>query len=223
VITEWETLDGHILTLGRLDRREIDAFSADNAPPVPPTKTVETWAGDEQAPDLDEPKYQAALGRYYRNLGKSQVELIAPAITLPRGVDFGALYELAESGLVEFPPGSNGSNVGYLLYVLDADDLETLVKIVFYNSTVTEKGIGDARARFGVKWMNESILAWGVPGTPGAYNLEFEARRAARYNLVPWCEFCDLTGPEQSALVCFYRMDARLEYFQAEWRNRKVK
>jgi len=184
-------------------------------------KTVETWAGEEQVPDLDAPEYQQELGRYYRNLCKSQVELIAQAVTLPTSIDFGELDELLEGELIQIPV--NSREVGFLLYVLDADDLAAIVQIIFYNSTVTERGIAEARARFGVKWMNKSIMAWGVPGTPGAYNLEFEARRAARYSLVTWHNFCSLTGSEQSAIVCFYRMDARLDYFQAEWRNRKLK
>ncbi len=50
MITEYVTRKRHTLKLGRLPRREIDKFTADNEPPTPPMKTVEAWEADRNVP-----------------------------------------------------------------------------------------------------------------------------------------------------------------------------
>lgn len=217
MITEYATQDGYVLALGRIPRQHIDTFTSKYAPPEPPLKEVETWAGTERVPDLDDSAYVAAMDRYYIQLAKSHVELIAPAVELPAGVDIGELYELRKANLLQ----NDNNVVGFLLYMLSDDDMSNVVQIILYNSTVTERGIAEAAKRYNVLWMNKSVMAWHVPGTPGAYGAEFEARLAARYALMAWEDFCNLTGPEQSASVCFFRQANRLDYFQAKWTYKK--
>jgi len=96
------------------------------------------------------------------------------------------------------------------------DDLAAVVELVMYQSTVTERGIAEAAQAFNVTWMEKPVLQWGISGSYGRHGAPFEARKAAQFSQYNWHDFCTLPGPEQSAIVAFYRLSTRLEWLMAQ-------
>ena len=212
---EYTTRGGYLLDIGRIPRQMIDQFIADRPMPEPPTKTVEVW-GDipEEIPDYDDPGYQKKLNRYWLELGKQHVALIADAVTLPENVDFGELAELYEIGLVT---DKTGSVADFLRYVVCDDDAQEIASLVLYNSTVTDRGLWEASERYNVTWGGKRLTAFITLGkSAGMYGPEFEARRASQFSGKGWEAFCELPGMEQSAIVAFYRLNNSLAWLQAK-------
>ena len=213
---DYKTRGGHlVISVGRVPRQRIDRFAVELPAPEPPTKAVEVWGEiQEEVPDYGDPGYQAALGRYWFELGKRHVDLIAPAVTLPPSADFGELTELREIGL-----GVNdaGSVADFLRYVISDADLQAVVGLVLYQSTVTDRGLAEASARYNVTWDGRRLSALTTLGkSPGFYGPEFEARRAAQFVHREWEAFCELSGQEQSDIVAFYRLNASLAWLQSK-------
>jgi hypothetical protein len=205
----YTTKDGVRLELGRIPRQDIDEFVRAHPLPEPPMQEIEAFGGvTEEVPMHDDQTYQRELREYYQRLGEEQIGLIAPAVQVLDGEPLAEMEELRALQIVE-----DDSHADVLRYVVlgDAEDLTEVVRRVFYNSTVTQQGIDEASAAFGVEWLGQPVGAWKVPSTPGKYGAAFEARKAARYSGYAWEAFCTLTGPEQSAVVAFYREDTRLE------------
>lgn len=208
--TEYVTEKGHRLSLGRIDRRLIDRLRIEREPPQPPTRAVEVWGGiEEEIPVLDDPGYQAQRMQYHLWLAKQQASVIAEAVTIldEDKVDWTELTELADLGLVIPSPG-----VGFLTYLLSERDRANVVDLVLYQSTVTDRGIAEAETAFEVTWHRLPVRAWRVPGTPGRVGSLFGDRQAAQFGGYNWSAFCELTGPEQSAVVAFYKISRRLEW-----------
>lgn len=212
--TEYVTETGVVLQIGRIPRQVIDRFVAEHPCPEPPMIAVETWAGDEEeVPNYEAPEYQQEMGQYWLELGKGHVVLIADAVTLPGNVDFSELAELMTFGL-----GSAGSPTGnFLRYMATDNDVQAIVGQVLYNSTVTDRAMLEASARYNVTWHSRQLSALTVFGkSPGRYGVEFEARRAAQFSRMGWGCFCKLDGPEQSAVVAFFRLSNSLAWLQSK-------
>jgi len=210
------TKAGVRLEIGRIPRQRIDEFLAVHPMPEPPTRKVEAFGGiEEDVPVLDDPQFQRAMMEYYVGMGHDQVDLIVGAVEIVD--DAGALLaeadELREVGLVE-------DEADLLRYVVLGDDadLAAVVDEVFYLSTVTERGIDEAKRMFNVTWAGQPVETWHVTGTPGRYGQAFEDRKAAQFSGYNWTEFCELAGPQQSAAVAFYRLDARMAALMAQQR-----
>jgi len=213
---EYITTDGTRLEVGRVPREKIDNFIASRPPPEPPTKEVEVFGGDKEAmPILDDPGYLADMQRYYIAFGHDQVNLIADAVRGASDEPLAELEELREIGL-----GDGDEHTAWLRHIaLGRDaDLGNVVELVLYQSTVTEQGIAEAARTFAVTWMDKPVLSLGLPGSPGRYGAAFEARKAAQFSQYSWPEFAALPGPEQSAVVAFYRLSTRLEWLANQQR-----
>lgn len=207
------TREGTVIEVGRISRQEIDCFIMKHPLPEPPTREVAAF-GDtvEELPVWDAPEYQRQLFDYYLTMGYDQAGLIVGAVEV---VEPEPDVILAEAGeLQRLGLGEVGSKADLLRWIVlaDPEDMGAVVEDIFYQSTVTERGIAEARALFDVRWSGQPIEAWHVPGTPGRYSGLFEARLAARFAGVFWPAFCELPGPEQSAHVCFFRLANRLEW-----------
>jgi len=213
--TIYTTKNGVRLEIGRIPRQEIDRFVAAHPMPEPPTRKQAAFGDiEEDVPVLDDPGFQRAMVDYYVKMGHDQVSLIVGAVKLVDG-SYEALLveagELREVGVVE-------DEADLLRYIIlgNTDDLAAVIGEVFYLSTVTERGIDEARRMFNVTWAGQGVETWHVAGTPGRYGQMFQDRLAAKFGGYNWGEFCELSGPQQSAAVAFYRLSNRLEALMAQ-------
>lgn len=207
------------LEIGRLPRQIIDEFLVARLPPEPPTREAEAFGGIvEEIPVLDDPTYLAELQTYYTRLGDEQIDLVAEAVVI---IETPGLFrkgqaemdDLIAAGIVE-----TDDYISRLRYVILAsdEDLGNVIELVFYNSTVTARGIEEAGRAFNVTWMGQPVSAWRVPRVPGRYSQRFEDRKVATHNHYTWRAFSALPGPEQSAQVAFYRLSMRLEWLMSQ-------
>ena len=211
----YTTKNGVRLEIGRIPRQEIDRFVAAHPMPEPPTRKQAAFGGiEEDVPVLNDPGFQRAMVDYYIEMGNAQVDLIVGAVKMADG-SYEALLveadELREVGVIE-------DEADVLRYVIlgNTDDLAEVVGEVFYQSTVTERGIDEAKRMFNVTWAGQGVETWHVASTPGQYGQIFADRLAAKFGGYNWGEFCELSGPQQSAVVAFYRLNIRLEAMMAQ-------
>jgi len=196
--------------LGSVDRRLIDRLRLGHEEPSPPTRTVMAWGDvEEEIPIYDDPTYQAQMIEYHLWLAEEEIGILIDAVTIldADAIDWSELGELGELGLV-IP----NEKIGLLLYLINDSDKAGIIEQIFYHSTVTTRGIAEAERAYNITWYDQSVYAWRIPGTPGRVGDLFEARQAARFSHLSWDEFCDLSGPEQSAVWVFRRLSRRLEW-----------
>ena len=196
------------LEIGRIPRRAIDAFARDHLVPEPPMKQVDAPVfGDivEEAPDLEDPEYLVEMRRYYLEVGYAQIDLIADGVTILDEV--GTPEELAFLELSDEP-----SELLRTIIFDNRDDLTNVVEEVFYQSTVTQRGIEEAARTFGVTWYGQPVDLTKGPRSPAMYLSPFGDRKAAEAGGYNWREFIELTGPEQSAVVAHHRLSNRLDW-----------
>jgi len=200
------TRDGIVLEIGRVERRRLDAV---NLPaPIPPTRNVETWGGlVEQMPVYDDPGYQTALYEWRVNIWREQIGVIAAALdyelTAEKQSELDALRALGIG---------NGSVADYLRFMVSEVDQAAIVELVLYQSTVTPRGIAEAEQRLDYTWRGKPVGTWAVGYTYGKRgSLGVDMRAALRSGLT-WTQFCELPGPEQSALVAFWILEERLSW-----------
>jgi len=204
---DYTTSNGYELKLGRIPRVAIDAFVAQHPMPEPPMRAVPVFGGiEEDIPDTDNPEYQTAVGKWLVAFGNEQIGLILPAIEFEPDSEFLDLQEIA--GFT--------TEAGIRAHVLeDPVDFAEVINCVFYNSTVTPVGISEAEKAFDVTWFDRDISLVTLPPSPAKYGLLFESREAARFAFYNWDEFCELPGPEQSAIVAHYRLERRLQWLMS--------
>lgn len=208
----YTTEAGIRLAIGRVPRQDIDNLLARHPLPEPPTRPVTVW-GDvtEDEPVWDDPTYQAALTNYWLRFGREQLTVVAPAVTIVSG-EQADLRELQEVGITGSDPASQ-LRAGVLTTTAD---LQAVVELVFYRSTVTQRGIDEATAAFRVLWLDKPVLAWKVPGAPAEYAPLYRDRQAARSAGYSWERFCQLPGPEQSTEVAFHLIENRLHWLMSK-------
>ena len=210
------TVDGTELLISRIHRTAIDKLVAVRPAPEPPTRKVEIFGGlEEDVPIWNDEVYQSQLRNYRLALGQDELQLIYPAVKVvgegPGPVpDLLALFDKAE--LTDFEKLQ-------LVVLANHNDLEQVVDLVFYLSTVTPRGLQEAHDSFGVTWYDKPVMAYKIPGSPAMYNQLYRDRQAAQLNGYNWHSFCEMTGPQQSEVVSFHMLSQTLEYFQAKWRT----
>jgi hypothetical protein len=205
------TKSGVRLEIGRIPRRLIDEFVRDHPVPEPPMKQVEAevFGGiKEEMPDTKDPEYLLEMRRYYLEVGYKQIDLIAPAVKILD--EIGTAEELEFIGLSDNPADLLRSVV-----FDNQDDLTNVVEEVFYQSTVTQRGIEEAAKMFGVTWHGMPVDLTKGPKSPAMYGSQFGDRKAAKEGGYNWREFIELSGPEQSAVVAHHRLSNRLDWLLA--------
>jgi len=199
---QFVTRDGLHIEVGRVRRELLDNLNIPE--PVPPLRDVETWGGVvEKVPVLDDLHYLRSLRLWRTRLWKDSFSIIAQALTytVPEGIDLDGLREI---GL------GIGAPADYLRYGTCAIEQNQLIELVYYHSTVTQRGISEAEARFGYTWRDQPLSAWSVGyshGKRGDIAVDF---RAALRSGMAWAQFCELTGQKQSEYVAFWNLEDRL-------------
>ena len=224
MITEYVTTSGPwrgtCLILGRVPRSQIDGFLAENPEPEAPMKRAEElgvkiWAlPDEKLPDRKDPTYVAELIKWRQDFSRKMFSLLGEAITVPlddymrAGKEF---VELRRSGVAV--EGYTEKASVLLSSVLGADvDFDAVCELVQYNSTVTLRGLVEAAKAYNVRIRGRKVpvAVLGESGKATA-NGVYSDRVAAQWARYRWADFCELTGPEQSAEVALFRISRRLE------------
>lgn len=203
---EYVTRDGVILTVGRVDRRRLDA--AYIPAPVPPTRIVEAWGGiKEELPDWKNRDYQKRLHDWRVTLWRDHLRIIADALAFTLNAEQQVPLEAVRAiGL------GDGTNADYLRFCVSEHDQTQIVELLLYLSTVTERGVREATARLDYTWRGKPLDNWNVGYTHGKRgSLAVDMRAAIRSGLT-WGQFCELTGPEQSTLVAFWGLEDRLHW-----------
>jgi len=207
----YTTRSGVRLEIGRIPRRLIDEFAQAHPIPEPPMKQVEAEVfGDikEEAPDTEDPEYLLEMQRYYTEVGYAQIDLIIGGVTI--------LDEVGTAEELEFLGLENDKEGVLRSLILDnQEDLSAVVAGVFYESTVTPQGIEEAVRLYGVSWYGNPVDPNKGPRSPAMYLSHFGDRKAAKDAGYKWSEFIELSGPEQSAIVAFHRLDNRLNWLMA--------
>lgn len=209
---------GTRLMVGRIPRHLIDALENRYPRPIPPMVKassigVEVWGDeDELVPHEKDRAYLADLYQWNVDIGREQIALIAQAVTIPEDTFAKAMVELEEMrSLSIVDDESVASALRYILLPSD-EDTNAVVELVMYQSTVTLRGMAEAAERFGVTHRNRPVTLFGSGKTGDTFaNQEFNDRIAAQWAHCDWRDFCELPGPEQSAIAALYRIKSRIE------------
>ena len=215
-----------LLEIGRIDRKHIDIYAAKYPLPTPPLKSaaelgLAVFGGEKEAEKelvevWDDPDYLKALQDYTLGFYDRQLELVMPALTFQVPTDQN-LSDLIALGTISHNP----SRTDLLRFVIlqNHTDAIQVVESVLYNSTVTNLGMLEAAMRFNVCWQG-SLVPVNVPdNSPLSSTREYADRCAAIRHGYNWTEFCQLTGPEQSAIVALDRINMRLAWIrQKQWK-----
>lgn len=220
--TIYTTTTGVQLEIGSIPRRFIDQLIIDHPMPNPPTRTEDIWGGlTEEVPDWENPDYHLQLNIWYAKLGNEQTAVILPAIHIldNTAVDLSELAQLREAGIL--PEGGEHDTLLYGV-LADQGDITAVTELVFYHSTVTQRGISEAENAYGVTWFDKPVLAWKVPEVPAKHTNLYRDRQAATQGGYTWDQFSELPGPEQSAIVAYQLIHGRLEWFMSRFKTRKL-
>lgn len=214
MITSYKTKNGVTLILGQVDRQDVLRLLSENKPPKPPTrKAIIFGGGTEDVEILDDPDYLKAKARYDAEIYQKQFDIIYKGIEYDYSMhndDIEALYH------VGVPRGVRESDILHYVVLTNTKDANYVCNAVIYNSVVTQQAINEAYNELSVKWLNSYVQSMNMQMSPASTSMEFECMRAARYCYVPWDRFCKMTGPEQSKIVAYYRLDNKLEWLRSK-------
>ena len=211
----YTTSGGVVIEVGRVNRTDLDNIFIPE--PVPPTRRVPIFSAPgaqeyEDVPVWDDVTYQRMVADWRLRIFAEQWHIIAPALTVTNA-------DIAEAQALQAAGLGDGTALDWLHYTAARRDQLAIVELVMYNSTVTERGIAEAEARFGYTWRGKPLSAWSVSYTPGQRGLLAADYRAAFRSQLTWSAFCALPGQEQSALVAFWALEDRLTYLVMKYAN----
>lgn len=220
--TFYTTNTGVQLEIGRIPRVFIDQLLVNYPEPEAPTRTEEIWGGfSEEVPDLDDPDYRFRLQIWYANIVNEQMAVILPAIRVIGGldtVDLSELEQLQQAGIL--PEGETADLLQYEI-LKSNQDATAVTELVFYHSTVTQRGIDEAAQAYKVTWFDQPVLAWKSPELPAKYTNLYRDRQSAQMAGYTWEQFCNMQGPDQSAIVAYHLINGRLEWLISKYRLKK--
>ena len=219
------TSAGFELTVIGISRKALDAFLLYRKRPVPPLKTVKAYKGfEEHIPDYDDAGYQEEYNAYVTAIAMDRFSLVIAAVTF----DFNPFEReefktLVDAGIVSITTEDQARSDFVQFVALSAmTDIVLVMNEILYLSTVTERGIQEAGDAFDVTWLGKRIESWGVPGSKVKFTNHYEDRETACVYGLSWNEFCNLTGPEQSAFVAHNRIKNRIAWLmQRDSRTKK--
>ena len=211
---EYVTSGGVKVSIGRVDRRVLDAI--DIQKPQPPTREADSW-GDitAQVPIWDDPDYARQLSDWRVGLFKEEWFTIAPALD-PQGVAIEEARALQAAGFGE------GRIIDVLRYTLTERDQIQIVSAVYYQSTVTDQAVFEAEERFGYTWLDKPVSSWSMKYAPGQRGQLAVHWRAALRSRLTWEQFCALPGPEQSTHVAFWSLEDQMSYLLQNYANNPI-
>ncbi len=201
---------GAVLEVGRVDRRVIDRYVGEHPPPEPPTRRVEAWGGEvEDLPDYNDATYRARLALYNMRFWNELLAKITDVVRVET-VTTECMARIAELRAARMPNADDPARA-ILYYLIDDDEATSLIELVWYLSTVTVRGIKEAIARFAPHLRGKPVNVFGGPRALYSAMPEFWDRLAAQWAGYTWEQFCELSGPEQSAIAATYRLKLRME------------
>jgi hypothetical protein len=176
---------------------------------------VEVWAlPDEMLPDRDNPAYIVTFLNWQAEFSQGMFSLLSEAMALSVDDATRARREFAELQRQELAAGGYTEWASVLMSTaLGSDaDFGAACELVQYNSTVTLRGIVEAAKAYNVRLRGKKVpVAVLGDGGKATANGEYNDRMVAQWAGYKWAEFCELTGPEQSAEVALYRISQRIE------------
>lgn len=211
------TSAGVKLSFVKIERQEIDDFRAEHPLPVPPQVEIEVWGGTEMVPNLDDNDFLLNLADHMMSLHLEYSKLILPYVTAHSSNELRKVKkDFDEMIRMEVLDIEDNQELMFLAFGIlsENDDLRNLVDEMLYHSTVTPRGIQEAIDRFKVSWGDLPVMSYRPPDGMASSTDLFEHRQAAKYSLVPWVDFCELSGPEQAEIVVFRRMELRLAWLR---------
>jgi len=211
---EHVTSNGVRVKVGRVPRQLLDNINLPE--PAPPTRAVETWGGiAERVPVFDDPDYRRQLSDWRLGLFAQHWNIISAAIEVDAA-------NTAEATALQAAGFGQGRAVDALHYTLAGQDQVAIIAKVFYQSTVTERAILEAEARFAYTWRGKPLSAWSMRYAPGERGQLAVHWRAAFRSRMTWTQFCVLSGQEQSANVAFWSLEDRMNYLLQNYANNTI-
>ena len=161
----YTTSSGVVVTVGRVQRGALDNIFIPE--PVPPTRRVPIFSAPgaqefEEVPVWDDGDYRRRLSDWQSRLFVEQWDAIAPALHIENEAAY-----IHEAQALQAAGLGAGMALDWLHYNASEYDQRALVDLVMYHSTVTERGIQEAEARFNYTWRGKPLSAWSVRYTPG--------------------------------------------------------
>ncbi len=193
-----------VFDIGRVARHKLDHLFI-KPKPLPPTRKVTIWGGVEEDEFVyDDPTYVDAIGKYRRSIYAEEQQLFNSAIMF----DYAKALTVVDLELLALTDNM-------LVSLLSKDDINILYDEVMYNSTVTDRGLGNAFNMFNVRRYGEPIKQIKLPNNPVEYSIQFRDMSVAKELGYTWKEFSELSGQEQSDLVMYSTLSSLLTYLEA--------
>ncbi len=163
--------------------------------------------------DRSDQEYQAQFLAWQVAFGNSLLEVIAEVVEIPESIIAKVEDELRELRELDICEVGAASILRFIL--CNAEDLANVVSLVLYESTVTARGLKEAQELYDVRWNGKQLSVISKPSGRATASGIFSDRISAQWAHCKWEEFCNLPGPEQSAIVALHRLQNRLEYLQS--------
>lgn len=206
---------------GAVHRSLLDAYALHDPVPQPPQIEVKILGGvTELEDDFDDPEFQSAMFKYQLRLAVQEFDLLAQAVEIiePDPISTHPQYQdMMELGL------DVSTKTGFLRYIALAEqhDMVMVMGEVQYLSTVTMRGILEAQRMFNVSKRGVPLEQHRNPTGTVQVSAVYHARAAAIHGHYNWTEFCNLSGPEQSAIVAQYDIENKLQWLDSQESNAK--
>lgn len=216
MIVEYVTNDGSKLRVGRVDRRLLDDLELPMKRPEPPTREVVVWDGStEHVKITDDQKYLDQLALYYMELRKHQFGVVETAVEIMETPQIHADADEQEALRAIGVVGELSALERVLGKATNRESAREIIELIFFNSTVTERGIERANNKIGAKWEGLPVSSYRLkPQFPINVSQYYIDRVAASHYGFKWNEFCDLWGYEQAEYVALYLTENALEYMK---------
>jgi hypothetical protein len=169
----------------------------------------------EQVEDREDPAYQRQYRAWLLKIRDHQIRVIALGVKVIDPEDWQEHPDFVDLCRLNVTDGSLGSFLRFVA-LQDEQDAERVLLDLMYHSTTTERGVQEALNTYDATWANVPVMRLRVPRLPCSYSSVFEAREAARFGQMAWSEFCDLPGPQQSAILAHYRVSMRIQALSAQ-------
>jgi hypothetical protein len=164
----------------------------------------------EEIPDYKNAEYQQALYNWRVQIWREQLRAIAAAITFSLTSEARQKLEALQAiGM------GTGTDADFLRFCVCEADQAAIVEAVYYQSTVTQRGIAEAEERLNYTWRDKPLSIWTVGYTYGKRGALAVDMRAAFRSGLTWQQFCALSGQEQSLLVAFWSLEERLNWLSS--------
>jgi hypothetical protein len=171
--------------------------------------------------DKEDPTYRAQLASYNLRMAHAEFDLIAQAMEVLFPEDWRQDRRTREHIGLGIPIPTQTEYLRYIA-LSEQDDLRGVMDQVLYLSTVTQRGIKEAEKAYAIQWMGISLQQHPNPQGDLQISALYQARLAATDLGYTWEQFCQLTGPEQSAAVAQYLCTLKVQWLSSEKQRKEA-